>query len=1508
MKLHRKIYRVARSVLFTAVLAVVGIYLGIYVLLSVPAVQNRIKGIAVKEISAFLGSEVKIDNLVVKPFNEVVVKGLSVNDLSGRECLYVETVGVGVSLWKLLSEGKVEFSYGEIIGLRADVSQPAEGAPLNIAFIIDAFKPKDKNKPPTKFDIKLRNVVLRRCSATFNREWQPLKQQPGTDFNHLNISDLKADLNIPRLKNDDFIIDLRRLAFKMSGGFNMEKLALQTHITSTSISVNNLVVELPGTKILPSDFSLNFKDFNHIVESLQKGNHQFVMIDNRVTPSDFACFWQPLHYLHNPITLTLETSGNMHDVRIERLNLDEEGGIQVSMQGELSNSGNFNESVFSINHFLVELAGSGSEGWLALIPEKGLKAKDFIRRSIPLSIDLEGTGEIAKGDYSGELEVGTANGDLRIEAQTRHLTPRGGEVKAHIYTDGFDLGKLLVRNDLGLIKTEADFEGVWRGKDVDGKTEIEIKEALYKGVDVGGINLSAQKQGKNLQADIEMDNYIGRGNLSGDIHLDGKESVWKIEGVMADFSPSMLGFMTNYRDYRINAALNAELNGNNPDNMVGKIEVNDFNFYSSGGKSLSLNRLCAYSIKEDRESEIKLACDWLDMELIGEYSLTSLPGVAQGILHSVFPSLVSPNKNSLAGENTYTEFSMLLHPDNGWTEFLNLPVRLLVPVAVSGRLDGEASTLKTEIDIPYLQQGKNKLLRGSHLVAEADGVRGSFNVDIASIFPTKKGDTDLNLRLWGERDNVLADIDWNTPESPNFKGRVSLDGKVSRNDMARKPEVSVKVKPSIFEAGSARWNIGESEIIYKEKTVEIDPLRIWHDNQFLEIAGRVSESSDDSLHISLADIDLGYIFDTLNINYVTFGGVATGALTGSRLMSKTPVMSTEKLFIKDLSYNGALLGDGDIRSRWMNDDKKIEILADIRKGGKMTAKVDGGIWIGRDSLSFGIDADRVPVDFLAPFMSAFSSEVKGYASGSAKLFGTFSDIDLAGDIYADSLSMKLDFTNTYYHGSDSVFLRPGKIEIPSFRLYDKDGNSALLTGQLTHRYFHDPRFSFRLSDARNLLCYDTNSSLNPDWYGTVYGSGGALVRGWPGVVSVSVDMSVVGPSSFTFVLNETEAAGDYNFLTFTDKRKQKEMKERKDSVEDILARFRKQMNTQDAPPSNFILDLRASVTPSSLFTLVMDPAAGDKITARGAGALQMGYETKNDEFQMFGKYTLEEGNYNFSLQDLILKDFVIKQGSSISFNGDPMNALLDITASYRVNTNLSDLDKSFSTDRELNRTNVPVDALLMVKGEMQHPDITFDIELPTLTQDVERKVKSIISTDDMMSRQIIYLLALNRFYTPEYMGTSSNGGELAAVASSTLSSQLTNIIGQMTDKFTLAPSIRSDKGDFSDVEFDVALSSRLLNNRLLINGNFGYRDRNTSTTTFVGDFDIEYLLNRSGNLRLKAYNHFNDQNYYLREALTTQGLGIIFRKDFDDAFKWLRRRKKSEDENKSDKNGKNPAE
>ncbi|MDE6199027.1 MAG: translocation/assembly module TamB, partial [Muribaculaceae bacterium] len=303
---------------------------------------------------------------------------------------------------------------------------------------------------------------------------------------------------------------------------------------------------------------------------------------------------------------------------------------------------------------------------------------------------------------------------------------------------------------------------------------------------------------------------------------------------------------------------------------------------------------------------------------------------------------------------------------------------------------------------------------------------------------------------------------------------------------------------------------------------------------------------------------------------------------------------------------------------------------------------------------------------------------------------------------------------------------------------------------------------------------------------------------------------------------------------------------------------------------------------------VMDPVGGDRIRSHGQGNMRMVYSSADNDLRMFGTYTLDRGTYNFTLQDIIIKDFIINSGSQIAFTGDPLTARLNIEAIYPLNANLSDLDESFLQDKELNRTNVPVHAVLKVRGDIQQPEISFDLAFPTLTSDTYRKVRSIVSTEEMMNRQIIYLLALNRFYTPDYMASTTKGNELFSVASSTISSQLSNILGHLSDNWSVSPNFRSDRGDFSDMEVDVALSSRLLNNRLLLNGNFGYRDNLMNSNQFIGDFQIEYLLNRSGSIRLKAYNFYNDQNYYLRTADTTQGVGVMFKKDFDNIFSFLR--------------------
>ena len=165
---------------------------------------------------------------------------------------------------------------------------------------------------------------------------------------------------------------------------------------------------------------------------------------------------------------------------------------------------------------------------------------------------------------------------------------------------------------------------------------------------------------------------------------------------------------------------------------------------------------------------------------------------------------------------------------------------------------------------------------------------------------------------------------------------------------------------------------------------------------------------------------------------------------------------------------------------------------------------------------------------------------------------------------------------------------------------------------------------------------------------------------------------------------------------------------------------------------------------------------------------------------------------------------------------------------------------------------------------LRRPDITFDLELPGSNEELERQMKSFIDTDDMMTRQIVYLLILNRFYTPEYTGTTNSNDYFSAAASSALSSQLSTLLNSITDKVQIGTNIRAGE-------------------------DWGIREQKQA---FIGEFDLEYKLTRNGDIRLKAYNHANDLYQYLKQSLTTQGVGIMFKKDFtrfSDLFQHRRR-------------------
>jgi len=1501
----KRSYKIIRAILVTLLILAIVIPLLFYALLSMSGVQERMKTIAEEELTKLLDARVDIGSLRVGLFDRVTLSDVTVKDKRGVNALAVSTIDAGVDLRHFLDTDQILVTYAEIDGLQATVYRDAPGTPLNIQPIIEALKPKDKNKPPTRFNLRLSHVYITGSGATYDVRSLPLPAQGRFDPNHISVSGLELKAVAPLLKNDDFTVELQQLALKERSGFTLENLAAAVHVTPTATTVKGLTVKLPGTLLLPGDIAVGYDSFGTMERDIAGGSHSLELKQGTyVTLSDLKAFVPALARYDFRIDADLDAIGSRHELSLRRLNVACEK-LQTSVaitDGHLSlpTDNDMRQLSVSLPSLKVRSVPTAVISTLNL-PVKSADLRDIIAKAGEVTVDGDLSGTIVNAAFDGNIT--TRAGSLDIDATYAKNGNAGPSVKGRISTPGFNVGSLVAKaGKVGTVALNADIDMTVARPYPRGHVSAGISRLEFKGYPYTGITLDATSEDNVISGSVSVSDPNATVSAQGHYNYGGArpETQFFVESEGINFARINLANISPSRSLRFKA--DASLEGRNLSDIDGWLKVTDVSFTNEEGQGVMLDLIDITADNSSTPQRLTLNSDVINGEITGSYNFATVEKSAREILHTFLPALIPPVNAATAATTAPAkpddfDFSFTIKDNDNLQKIVKLPFNVIYPVTINGLMSQTEKRIKLKVDAPYLLQGDKKLIKGSAIDINVDGNENQADVYMTTVVPTKRGDLTLTALSNALDNKVNTQIDWVIPDKANFSGDINFTTSLQRvtDEDTRQSHINtlITMNPSQAVFNDTVWTIPQSSIDIKPGLITVDGFKAYHADQLISIDGVASASPDDRLTLALRDIDLDYIFSTLNISdNIMFGGYATGDFYALGLLSKSPVLYTPRLDVKDLSYNRCVMGDGIITSAWDPETKAITIKATIDQTNGLASHIDGFIKPATEELDFKFDANKASVGFLRPFMSAFADDVTGYASGNAHLYGTFKLIDMVGDLYADDIKLKLGFTGVTYSAQDSVHIRPGRIELKDITLRDPYGNTAKLNGWLTHECFKRPVFDFNITDARNMLVYDIKENPDQNWYGRIFGNGTASVSGKPGQVNIAVDMSTTAKSTFTFVLSDAEIASDYTFITFRDRdRKLKDPTLHMSPEQLLVHRLEERIaaqNKDNTRPSTYDMDLKVAVNPQAEVILVMDPIGGDRIRAHGSGTLRMTYNSANEDLRMFGTYTLEHGSYNFTLQSIILKDFKINEGSTITFNGDPYSADLDINAIYTLNANLSDLDESFLHDKDLQRTNVPVNAVMLVTGDMRQPHIGFDIKCPTLNADVDRKIHSIVSTEEMMSQQILYLLALNRFYTPEYMASTTKGNELVSVASSTISSQLGSMLGALSDNWSIAPNFRSDRGDFSDVEFDVALSSHLLNNRLLLNGNFGYRDKALNNNSFIGDFDVEYLLNRSGSLRLKAYNRYNDQNFYVKTALTTQGVGIVYKRDFDNIFSFMK--------------------
>lgn len=1495
----KRFRQVIRAVLVSLLLLAIVLPAGLFIVMSTPKAHEAIRRTAVSELSTLLGTDVSIDRIDYHPFNTLAVYGVRIDDPAGKPALQVAALSARFELWHFLRTGRLIFDYAVVDAPQVHLYRTDPDSPLNVQPILDRLSSKDKSKPPTKFDLKVGTLMLRNGHATYDVLSAP-RLTDRLDVNHLSADSINLYTYLRHITDSTADVRIESMGLRERSGLCITDFTAAVTATPQHLQLTDFALTMPGSRLALDTVALDIDGYGSVGRVLADTPlHLRTDGTARIATADMAPLAPALRGLDRTLELDIDVSASLNSADISLLHITDGRGLKVALQGKADNFRRPADMTADLRKLDITLsAADGANAVAAFRP----KLAQTVRLMGPYRIT--GSVDAARHRCSGEVTVHAGGGTIEINGTVtaRDERLRDLDFDGEVAVSNVSLTPLPGMKDFGSVTLTASAGGTTR----NGRPEVEggadISSLIFKGYEYTGISLdgswSASKS--RMAAHVAADDPNARLTLDVEALLPRRGKELTLQADVRRLDANALHLTGARRGYALSGRVSADLRGDGIDDVDGSLRVSDVVFGCEGADSLLLKRFDLVANRNDSPQTVTVTSDILNGTIEGNFNPSTLVPTLCDMASHVVPAFMPHDERrhmEVQQPDKANDFDidLVLSDAEQVSKFFNLPVQIIYPIDITGTVSSTRGLANLTIDAPYLQQ-KDKIIDNTVVSASIDTRDDLANVYITTHMPTKKGPMSLVAGIKGADNTFTADADWQIERRIPLNGHITFATTIGRGADGR-PAADTRFAPGEINFGDDIWHIHPASLLWNEGKLTSTGFALTTDTgQSIAIDGVAGPEYDDEIVVRLDGIHLASIFETLEIDKALIGGTATGTVSARQALSSLPVLNTRNLHVDQIAYNYCTLGDADVSARWDNERSSFFLDADVVNPAGQHSRIYGDIFPMSESLDLNFEATDIKVGFMRPFMEAFADDVEGYVSGRARLFGTFKNIDMEGDVYARDLRLKIGFTNTWYSATDSIHIRPGLIELNDITIRDVNGHTAKLGGWLRHDFFHNPVFDFNVTDARNFLSYNVTPKLSPDWYGTVYGNGSARIQGRPGVVDIGVNMSTAPGSVFTFVLSDRLEAEQYSFINFRDVTpvtREDSLIAVTDEVPEQVRLFKERMQAAAADePSDYRMDIQVDITPDAQMVIVMDPVGGDRIRAYGEGDLRMTYNSGDNDLRMYGTYTLERGNYNFTLQDIIIKDFTINRGSSITFRGDPYSAQLDIEAVYAVNANLSDLDESFLQDKDLNRTNVPVQALLKVTGDMRQPDIAFDLNFPTLTSDTYRKVRSIISTDDMMNRQIIYLLALNRFYTPDYMASTTKGNELFSVASSTIASQLSSMLGKLSENWSIAPNLRSDRGDFSDFEVDVALSSRLLNNRLLFNGNFGYRDNSLNSNQFVGDFDIEYLLTPKGTWRLKAYNRYNDQNYYVRTAATTQGVGIMFRRDFDSLFG--RRKKKDQ--------------
>ncbi len=1478
----------------------------------IPAVQNFVAHRAAEFASQKLDTRVSIDRLNVELPNKINLYDFYVEDYQRDTLLYVGHLRANLASVR----GGLNFGSALAEDAKLYIVETSNGV-MNIKEVVDRI---GRKKEKSNFRLGIKSIEVDSLDLRIER-LEHRNPEYGVDFGDMQLLDMRCRASNFSIVAATVSGDIESLQFRERSGFVVDDL-------TGWFCVDNGVIELRDANILTakSDITLDsfrltgadwleYKDFIHNVRIDADASR------SRVSSEDVGFFAPAIRFWDTTLSdVDLRMNGTVDDFTGDVRSARSGGGATLRADVAIKGLPDHRKSNFDIRIKRFAAPAVEAERLMANIAHLQLPAQvvEMLDRAGDLSVEGRFAGKISSFNTKGVL--GTASGDVGFEFK---LSPEeqnaiSKTIEAKVASASVDLGRVLGRKNFGTtglrVSAVGSVGGGEYGLDVDGNIDrFTMLDYTYDSINVqgrvvnGDVDATITARDRNLDFDLRAVLGLGGELPSYDVVVDLHK---------ADLSAMHVNRRDSIATLSANIGIGAV--GHIPDALNGEVNIADVQYRYNDKEVRSEHIILTMESNEDASAFV-LTSDFADAVFESRNSFKDVLAYLKDMVGKYLPLLDEVRAPEAAVAAVETRDGEREHNFS----LLSLTTKNFNPIAdalIGGLQVADGSTAQVLLDPInnlFLMRANSDYIERERMLATMLKLNISNRTDSLAM---RLGAEDFymgtfhfrNLEMRSGVKNNFVDLSAAFHDSlKNSSGNLGVGIQFKKDTVTNRRSVDVMLAPSRIGRGDDHWNLSAKRIEADSSRIVIDNFMVRNERQSLVVDGVASRSREDSLTLCLNDFDLSPLLQVAETVGYNIEGRTNGYASVKSALKGSEIDADIRL--DSILVNNIPLPAMKLDSQWDFERNRARFFVTERE--KRDTIIRGFYAPSQVRYYAKVDMDSLDMALINPLLKGVISDTRGVAVADLTFTGARREAELRGDILVRDLSTRIDYTQVEYRVPQAkVSVRNNLFHIDDVEVFDPEQNKGVLNFDLSLNRLSNISYKLNVRPEK-MMVLNTTAQDNDYFYGKVYASGAATISGDKSGVVMDIVAATDDNTEFFLPLSGKSNVANADFVIF-------EQADKPDTTNYLVRKklmFERRQRRVSTSEGAMDINMALDVHPNAMCQLVIDPTVGDIIKGRGEGALNMHINPRQNVFEMYGDYTITEGSYLFTLQNIINKKFIIEEGSTINWTGEPVDALLNINAVYKVKASLQPLLAGSVSSNTSTRA-VPVDCIIHLSDRLTKPTVTFDVVVPNADPDVQAVVANALSTPESRSQQFLYLLVANSFISEAASGSSSNIGVTASAATGfeLLSNQLSNWLS--ADDYNIVIRYRP-KTEVTSDEVDFGFSTELINDRLLleVEGNYMVDKSmavNPNASNLMGEAYLTWLIDRAGNLRLKGFTHTIDR-FDENQGLQETGIGIYYKQSFNnlkdlkqrikDNFAIRRREKGLKKRGKSNENAVTPS-